>query len=80
MAMDASQAQAFKVASGNVDPSVLSLLCLGILFAVLFIWAAWAFIDVWNGWVSGKVRPALVGRFLFKTTLLLVLSLWMFAS
>ena len=78
--MSPEQQQAFKAASGNVEPSLLNALCLGVLYAVLLVWAAWAFIDVWQGWVNGKVRPAMVGRFLLKATVLLVLSLWMFFS
>lgn len=80
MAMDAAQTQAFKTASGGVAPGTLGFICEGILFAVLLVWAAWALLDVWNGWANQKVRSALVGRFIFKTLLLLVLSLWMFGS
>jgi integrating conjugative element protein (TIGR03758 family) len=80
MGMTAAQTQAFKTGSGGVDPAILSYVCEGILFAGLLLWAAWAFVDVWNGWANQKVRSALVGRFIFKTLLLLVLSLWMFGS
>lgn len=80
MAMGATQTQAFKTASGGVDPGTLGFICEGILFAALLLWAAWAFLDVWNGWANQKVRSALAGRFIFKTLLLLVLSLWMFGS
>lgn len=80
MAMDAAQTQAFKAASGGVDPGILGLVCEGILFAVLLLWAAWAFVDVWQGWANQKVRSALMGRFVIKILFLLVLSLWMFGS
>lgn len=80
MGMTAGQTQAFKAASGNVDPGIMSLLCEGILFAVLFLWAAWAFVDVWQGWANQKVRPALMVRFVIKAIVLLLFSLWMFGS
>nr|HBA7838735.1 TIGR03758 family integrating conjugative element protein [Escherichia coli] len=53
---------------------------LGLLFAVMFLWAAWALLDVWAGWSNEKVRSAMLGRFFIRLTLLLVLSIWMFAS
>ncbi|WP_064767331.1 TIGR03758 family integrating conjugative element protein, partial [Escherichia coli] len=56
------------------------LLSLGLLFAVLFLWAAWALLDVWAGWSNEKVRSAMLGRFFIRLALLLVLSIWMFAS
>lgn len=42
MGMSAVQSSAFKAASGEMDISALHLLSLGLLFAVLFLWAAWA--------------------------------------
>ena len=41
MALTSAQAAAFKVASGDVDLNVLHLFSLGLLIAVLFLWAAW---------------------------------------
>jgi integrating conjugative element protein (TIGR03758 family) len=80
MAMDAGQTQAFKTASGGIDPGILSLLCEASLFAILLVWAAWALVDVWQGWANQKVRSVLMGRFLIKTLVLLIFSLWMFCS
>lgn len=80
MGMSAMQSSAFKAASGKMDISVLHLLSLGLLFAVLFLWAAWALLDVWAGWSNEKVRSAMLGRFVIRAVLLLVLSIWMFAS
>ncbi|EKE4609231.1 TIGR03758 family integrating conjugative element protein, partial [Escherichia coli] len=50
MALTSAQAAAFKVASGDVDLNVLHLSLLGLLIAVLFLWAAWGLSDVWSGW------------------------------
>ncbi|HHU1426388.1 TPA: TIGR03758 family integrating conjugative element protein, partial [Escherichia coli] len=44
------------------------------------LWAAWALLDVWAGWSNEKVRSAMLGRFFIRLALLLVLSIWMFAS
>lgn len=48
MGMSAVQSSAFKAASGEMDISTLHLLSLGLLFAVLFLWAAW------RCWMSGR--------------------------
>lgn len=80
MGMTSAQSTAFKAASGNVEVSILHLVCIGVLLAFLFLWAAWALSDVWNGWSNEKVRNAALGRFAIRAVLLLVVSIWMFAS
>ncbi|ATZ93033.1 MULTISPECIES: TIGR03758 family integrating conjugative element protein [Dickeya] len=80
MGLSAAQSSAFKAASGGFDPQVLNLICVGFVLAALFLWAAWALNDVWNGWANEKVRNAALGRFAVKTTILLVMSIWIFAS
>jgi len=40
MAMNAVQEQAFRAASGGIELNILSLICVGGLLAVLFVWAA----------------------------------------
>ncbi|RLM24783.1 integrating conjugative element protein [Brenneria alni] len=77
--MSAAQSSAFKAASG-LDPQLLSFVCIGFLLAALFLWAAWALGDVWIGWANERVRDAALGRFALRTALLLVISIWMFAS
>lgn len=79
MSMSAAQSAAFKSAS-DLDPQLLSFICVGFLLAILFLWAAWALNDVWNGWANEKVRDAAMGRFVFRAVILLVMSIWMFAS
>ncbi|HBR1529697.1 TPA: TIGR03758 family integrating conjugative element protein [Klebsiella quasipneumoniae subsp. quasipneumoniae] len=80
MAMTAAQINAFKTASGNIDISVLYLVSVGLLLCVLFLWAAWAAVDVWQGWANTKVRDAALARFVIRSVALLIVCIWMFAS
>lgn len=79
MSMSAAQSSAFKAAS-DLDPQLLNFVCIGFLLAALFLWAAWGLADVWNGWANENVRDAALGRFVFRTMFLLVMSIWIFAS
>lgn len=79
--MNATQKRAFEVAAGpGMSTEVLYLLCIGTLLAVLFLWAAWGLVDVYQGWSNEKVRSAKMARFFVRVVLLLVVSIWMFAS
>ncbi len=78
--MNEVQRNAFRAASGNLDPHVMPFLCIGLLIAVLFLWAAWGMVDVWQGWANEKVREAAMNRFVIRVALLLVMVIWMFAS
>lgn len=80
MVMTAAQTLAFAEASGRTEVGLLHLVCVGFLLATLFLWAAWALTDVWNGWVSENVCHATLVRFVIRSVLLLVVSIWMFAS
>ncbi|EAR3128678.1 TIGR03758 family integrating conjugative element protein [Salmonella enterica] len=80
MAMNAAQEQAFKTASGGVEVNILSLICIGGLLAVLFVWAAWALTDIWKGWSNEKLRNAAMVQFAVRLVLLLLVVTWMFAS
>lgn len=80
MALSAEQETAFTTASGGIDASLLSLICLGGLLATLFVWAAWALVDVYQGWSNEKVRNRAMVHFAVRTVLLLVIAIWMFAS
>lgn len=79
MSMTGGQITAFKAAS-DFDPQLLNLICVGFLLAALFLWAAWAAIDVWSGWANEKVRSAAFGNFSKRVIFLLIVSIWMFAS
>ena len=79
--MNATQKSAFETAAGpGMTVDVLNLLCIGALLAVLFLWAAWGLVDVYQGWANEKVRSANMVRFVIRAVLLLVVSIWMFAS
>ncbi|BEM54889.1 hypothetical protein SME20J_35760 [Serratia marcescens] len=80
MAMTGAQEQAFKAASGGVEVNILSLICIGGLLAVLFVWAAWALTDIWKGWSNEKLRNAAMAQFAVRLVLLLLVVTWMFAS
>lgn len=58
--MTAAQINAFKTASGNIDISVLYLVSVGLLLCVLFLWAAWAAVDVWHGWAGQIPRSGML--------------------
>ncbi|WP_127958573.1 TIGR03758 family integrating conjugative element protein [Serratia microhaemolytica] len=80
MAMTQEQSDAFLSASGELAIDVLHLTCIGLLLALLFLWSAWALADVWLGWSNEKVRHAALGRFAIRAVILLVITIWMFAS
>ncbi|MFP1878516.1 TIGR03758 family integrating conjugative element protein [Brenneria izadpanahii] len=80
MAMSSAQEQAFNAASGGVEINILSLICIGGLLATLFVWAAWALVDVWQGWSNENVRNSALIHFGVRLVFLLVISTWMFAS
>ncbi|GAA0363553.1 TIGR03758 family integrating conjugative element protein [Serratia ureilytica] len=80
MAMTGAQEQAFKAASGGVEVNILSLICIGGLLAVLFVWAAWALTDIWKGWSNEKLRNSAMVQFAVRLVLLLLVVTWMFAS
>ncbi len=80
MALTSAQITAFKVASGDVDLNVVHLTSVGMLVAVLFLWAAWGLSDAWSGWRNGDVRESAIIWFTVRTALLLVSSIWMFAG
>ncbi|MBW6101149.1 TIGR03758 family integrating conjugative element protein [Escherichia coli] len=80
MALTSAQITAFKVASGDVDLNVVHLTSVGMLVAVLFLWAARGLSDAWSGWRNGDVRESAFIWFTVRTALLLVSSIWMFAG
>ncbi|EJD4559659.1 TIGR03758 family integrating conjugative element protein [Salmonella enterica] len=75
MAMNSEQANAFKAGSG-IDPTVLNKFVL----SVLFLWFAWSVLVVFRGWRAGKVTEQNALHFFISTAILVVFSVWMFAS
>ena len=80
MALTIDQNAAFRAATGNMDPQTVYLTCMGVLLAILFLWVVHGASDVYGGWVKQNVREAAMARFLVRSILLLLLSIWMFAS
>lgn len=78
--MTHEQEQAFRASTNNADPNLLNLLFIGTLVAVLFLWAAFAFVTVYRGWESGSVSENTVLSFVIRVVVLLVVSLFLFAS
>ncbi|MDE9460145.1 TIGR03758 family integrating conjugative element protein [Xenorhabdus bovienii] len=78
--MTEAQRTAFTVASGHFDIIFLYLVCVGFFLAILFLWAAWAAVNVWHGWANEKVRNQTLSQFAMRTAILLVVAVWMFAS
>ncbi|MCW0938427.1 TIGR03758 family integrating conjugative element protein [Pantoea sp. RG18] len=72
MAMTAAQINAFKTASGNIDIRVLYLVSVRPLLCVLFLWGAWAKVDVWHSWANTKVRGSALARFVIRSVALLI--------
>lgn len=78
--MNDAQTAAFKAAAGNVDPAVLNLLFIGALIAVLILWAGWGFVHVYRGYAAGKISASVAQRFVVRVVILLLVSLYLFAS
>ncbi|PXJ49474.1 TIGR03758 family integrating conjugative element protein [Klebsiella pneumoniae] len=78
--MTHEQEQAFRASTNNADPNLLNLLFIGTLVAVLFLWAAFAFVTVYRGWEAGNVSENTVLSFVIRVVVLLVVSLFLFAS
>lgn len=79
MAMNSEQANAFKAGSG-IDPTVLNKFVLGFVLSVLFLWFAWSVLVVFRGCRAGKVTEQNALHFFISTAILVVFSVWMFAS
>ena len=58
--MTATQATAFQ-ANAGFAPGELSTLVLGVVFAVLLLWGAWAVRTAYTGWAEGHLSQ---GQFL----------------
>lgn len=78
--MNEEQAQAFKVASGNLTPEWINLVATGLLFAVLILWCASSMISVYRGWSKGHVDTDRATSALVRMVLLVVVALFFFAN
>lgn len=78
--MNDAQTAAFKAATGNVEPAVLNLLFIGSLIALLTLWAGWGLVHVYRGYASGNVKAQALQRFTVRVVVLLLVSMFLFAS
>ncbi|AIN18072.1 TIGR03758 family integrating conjugative element protein [Yersinia rochesterensis] len=78
--MNEAQTAAFKAAASNVDPSVLNLLFISSLISLLTLWAGWGFVHVYRGYAAGNIKGSAVQHFVVRVVILLLVSLYLFAS
>ncbi|EBF8098495.1 TIGR03758 family integrating conjugative element protein [Salmonella enterica subsp. enterica] len=78
--MNDAQTNAFKVASGNADPAVLSKLFIGSLIALLILWVGWGFVHVYRGYAAGHIKEQALVRFAIRSVLLIIIAIYLFAS
>lgn len=78
--MNDAQRNAFKVASGNADPAMLSKLFIGALLALLILWVGWGFVHVYRGYAVRHVTEQAMMRFAIRAVLLIIISIYLFAS
>lgn len=78
--MSEAQINAFNIASGNVEPTSLHPLFVGILIALLLLWSGWGLLHVYQGYASERITEQGLIRFVIRTVLLIVISLFLFAQ
>ncbi|MCU6226224.1 TIGR03758 family integrating conjugative element protein [Morganella morganii] len=78
--MSGAQLAAFKLAALNTEPERLSVLFTGVLIAMLFLWTARGLLLVYRGYAAGTVAEPMLLRFVVRSVLLLVTSLFFCAG
>ncbi|HDT3625097.1 TPA: TIGR03758 family integrating conjugative element protein [Morganella morganii subsp. morganii] len=78
--MTDAQLSAFKLAALNTEPERLSALFTGVLIAMLFLWIARGLLLVYRGYAAGTVAEPVLLRFVVRSVLLLVISLFLCAG
>lgn len=78
--MSEAQINAFNIASGNVAPASLHPLFAGILIALLLLWSGWGLLHVYQGYALDRITEQGLIRFVIRTVLLIVISLFLFAQ
>ncbi|EFH6969500.1 TPA: TIGR03758 family integrating conjugative element protein [Escherichia coli] len=78
--MNDVQTNAFKVASGNADPALLSKVFIGALIALLILWVGWGFLHVYRGYAAGRIQEQALVRFAIRSVLLIIIAIYLFAS
>lgn len=78
--MNDAQTQAFKAAASGADPAKLNVLFIGALIALLILWVGWGFLHVYRGYAAGRVSEQTLMRAVIRMILLIVVSLFLYAS
>ncbi|EAA9319074.1 TIGR03758 family integrating conjugative element protein [Salmonella enterica] len=78
--MNDAQTSAFKAASGNADPALLSNVFIGALIALLILWVGWGFVHVYRGYAAGHIKEQALVRFAIRSVLLIIIAIYLFAS
>ncbi|WP_205515626.1 TIGR03758 family integrating conjugative element protein [Morganella morganii] len=78
--MTGAQLAAFKLAALNTEPERFSALFTGVLIAMLFLWTARGLLLVYRGYAAGTVPESVLLRFVVRSVLLLVISLFLCAG
>ncbi|WP_368938531.1 TIGR03758 family integrating conjugative element protein [Morganella morganii] len=78
--MSGAQLSAFKLAALNTEPERFSVLFTGVLIAMLFLWIARGLLLVYRGYAAGTVPEPVLLRFVLRSVLLLVISLFFYAG
>lgn len=78
--MTGAQLEAFKLAASGAEPERLSALFTGVLVALLFLWVARSFLLVYRGYAAGAVSEPVLLRFVIRSALLLIISLFLCAG
>ncbi|HBY0996148.1 TPA: TIGR03758 family integrating conjugative element protein [Klebsiella pneumoniae] len=78
--MNDAQTNAFKAASGNADPALLSKVFIGALIALLILWVGWGFLHVYRGYAAGHFKEQALVRFAIRSVLLIIIAIYLFAS
>lgn len=78
--MTGAQLNAFKLAVLNTEPARFDALFTGVLIAMLFLWTARSLLLVYRGYAAGTVAELVLLRFVLRSVLLLVISLFLCAG
>ncbi|BDO05176.1 TIGR03758 family integrating conjugative element protein [Klebsiella quasipneumoniae] len=78
--MNDAQTSAFKAASGNADPALLSSVFIGALIALLILWVGWGFVHVYRGFSHQHIKEQALVRFAIRSVLLIIIAIYLFAS
>lgn len=78
--MNDAQTTAFKAASGNADPAMLSKLFIGSLIALLILWVGWGLLHVYRGYAAGHIKEQGLVRFAIRSVFLIIIGIYLFAS